>query len=634
MALVLVFFANAFLSAQEKKEKREVLNEVVISATKFEEKKENTNKVIYQITQADIQKNQGSTVIELLNRVPGVEIRGLNSNPTEPRGLFVRGGRGRQVLVLIDGVPVSDPSGINQEFDLRYLSLNQIEKIEFLKGASSTLYGTGAATGVINIILKKAKKDSFGFSFDTSVGTNNSVQNSSSNLNDRNLNSSVSFKEGDFSLLTSVNLQSTTGQSAALSNSTTVFEEDPFYSENILVKLGYKISDKVSISGFYNYDSFEFNYDSGTFADSEANSGDQTQNRFGLSSNFIYKGGLLKALFSINTVKRNLVSGGESSFKGTSKNIDIINKVKLFTNEFHLITGINYQEHDNDTATPFGTIDNNVANFSTFDPYASVAYTSDFGFNANVGGRLNNHSEYGSHFVYDVSVAQKLFKSNADFDLKLISSYSSAFIAPSTYQLFSAFGNLDLEPETSTTFEFGFDSKLNKNISLNAVYFNRKEDTAIIFASLNAPPYGQYQNAASNIKVDGIETELRYDFNKELNFYANYTYTNKNEEADYIPANKWLATVEYSPAVNFNATLTYRNVGERVGRYFDNATSTVAVETIDAYSLVDISANYSFLKNKVTLYGQITNLFNEDFQDIIGFTTRGRNYRLGLRYNF
>ena len=72
-------------------------------------------------------------------------------------------------------------------------------------------------------------------------------------------------------------------------------------------------------------------YDSGTFADSEANSGDQTQNRLGLSSNYKYKGGLLKALFSINTVIRNLVSGGEASFKGTSKNIDIINKVKLST---------------------------------------------------------------------------------------------------------------------------------------------------------------------------------------------------------------------------------------------------------------------------------------------------------------
>ena len=166
--------ANTNLFAQKKetqKEKVETLNEVVITATKFKSKKENTGKVIYEITQKDIVNNAGKTVIELLNNIPGIEIKGANSNASEPRSTYVRGGRSRQVLVLIDGVPVSDPSLISQEYDLRLLSLNQVESIEILKGASSTLYGSGAATGVINIILKKSLKDAISGTYEVSLGT-------------------------------------------------------------------------------------------------------------------------------------------------------------------------------------------------------------------------------------------------------------------------------------------------------------------------------------------------------------------------------------------------------------------------------------------------------------------------------
>ena len=138
---------DVFSQEKKSKGKTENLEEIVISATKFELKKENTGKVIYKISQKDIQRNAGKSVIELLNNVLGVEIRGANSNPGEPRSTYIRGGRSRQALVLIDGVPLSDPTGIEQSYDLRLLSLNQIESIEVLKGASSTLYSSGAGTG-------------------------------------------------------------------------------------------------------------------------------------------------------------------------------------------------------------------------------------------------------------------------------------------------------------------------------------------------------------------------------------------------------------------------------------------------------------------------------------------------------
>jgi len=198
-------FVSTSLFAQKKekqKEKLEILDEIVVTATKFKLKKEQIGKVIYTISQKEIVNNAGKTVIDLLNNIPGIEIKGSNSNPSEPKSTYVRGGRSRQVLILIDGVPVSDPSLINQEYDLRLLSLNQIQSIEVLKGASSTLYGSGAATGVINIILKKASKNTVSGSYEVTVGSNNDAESTNSILSDKNQNVNLSGSFGKFNFKT------------------------------------------------------------------------------------------------------------------------------------------------------------------------------------------------------------------------------------------------------------------------------------------------------------------------------------------------------------------------------------------------------------------------------------------------
>lgn len=631
LAIALTLLVGVTLLAQEK-EKRENLNEIIISATKFEEKKENTAKIVYQITQKDIEKNPGSSVSELINRIPGLEIRGLNTNPTEPRSLFVRGGRARQVLILIDGIPVSDPSGINQEFDLRFLALNQIEKIEVLKGASSTLYGTGAATGVINIILKKASSQDLKISYETSTGTNNSIQNADNSLDVRNMNTSIACSNKQFNIFTSFNLQSTTGQSSAIDNAGN-FDLDPFSTENFLLKVGYQISKELSFSSFLQHDHFRFDYDNGGFSDSNTNNGKQLQTRVGLNTRYDYKGGELVGNFSFNRLRRTDFGLVTSIFEGESKVLDVLNKLELSRNEIYLITGLNYQEHNNNTTSPYGNIVRNIASFNLIDPYASIIYTSDFGFNANFGGRLNIHSEYGNHFVYDLSLAQNLFRNVKNHSLKLIASYSSAFIAPSTYQLFSDFGNLDLQPETSSTVEFGFDANFLDKLQFNSVYFKRRENDAIVFRSINVAPFGLYQNTFIHINVDGIETEISYLISNTLNFYANYTYTNKEQDVDYIPTHKWLASLEYNSGKNLNSTLVFRNVGDRSASFFDVGSSSVVSAKLGSYRLLDFNVSYKFNNDKITLFGQLTNLFNEDFQDILGFTTHGRNFLIGLRLN-
>ena len=641
-ALALCLLSTNVLSQEKTTQEKKVeqLEEIVISATKFELKKENTGKVIYKISQKDIQRNAGKSVIELLSNVLGVEIRGVNSNPGEPRSTYIRGGRSRQALVLIDGVPLSDPTGIEQSYDLRLLSLNQIESIEVLKGASSTLYGSGAGTGVINIILKKASENTVSGVYEVSLGTNSTSKNSTSSLNDKNQNISINGTLDKFKYNAFFNITGTSGFSSAKSTLTIPFEEDTYSSNNGFLKLGYEFNTQFRIETFLNFDAFDYTFDAGAFNDSEINLGNQEQFRIGIRPQLKYKKGEVFLNASINSLDRsfesfNSFSGGTNVFvyKGTSVNLDLVNKYE-FTKNFQLITGINYQKHENESISDFGNIDPDLANFNVVDPYVSAVYITDFGLSINAGGRLNIHSNYGNNFVYDTNLAFGIVKKE-EINLKLISSYSTAFIAPSLYQLFSDYGSTNLAPETNRTFEFGFESKLGQQWGLSAVYYNRVEENKVIFLNLPTPPYGIYANALENIDVSGIEADVTFTISKELTTTVGYAFVDKTSDIDYIPKNKLTASFVANPIKNLAISTMFKNVGERslfdaFGSFGEAGKDVI----LPSYSLLDMNVNYKVLEGKVLLFGSITNLLNEDYEETIGFNTRGRNFKMGIRIQF
>ena len=626
------------LFAQSQNEQVEKLEEIVVTATKFNLKKENSGKVITKITSEQLKNNTGKTVIEILNTVAGIDVRGVNANPTEPRSMNIRGGRSRQVLVLIDGVPVTDQSAINQEFDLRLLATNQIESIEILKGASSTLYGSGAATAVINIILKNASTDSVSGSFETSLGTNNTANTLESAFSDKNQNVNLNGTLGRFNYLGSFSITGVDGMSAAKSNTTSIFENDSYYSKNGLLKLGYKMDAKLSIETFLNYDEFEYDFDSGAFSDSDVNTGSQEQFRVGIKPTYKYANAEVYLLASVNVVERDIEQFNSFSntldtyqFKGRSLHLDLVHKYE-FSSNFQLITGLNYQEHSNHSVTPFAVIDKEIANFNTIDPYASFVYISDQGLSVNLGGLYNIHNVYGSQFVYDGNTAYN-FQMNDDNSIKFLASYSTAFIAPSLYQLYDGFsGNIDLNPESNETIEAGFEYRFKNWFSLDAVYFKRTETDAIVYDNLTY----KYQNGSSN--ANGFEVNSKISPSNYLNLTTSYTYIYKNnleDFNDYIPKHKLVTTLEVKPSEQYFFSFTYRNVGARTifDRYgsFGTAGSDVV---LPKYQVMDFMTNYKLLEDTVTVFAAVTNLYNEAYDDILGFSTRGRNYKIGIRFQF
>lgn len=212
-ALFVLVSACAFAQEKENANSQNELQEVVVSDSKFALAKEKSGKVISKITAEDLKNRLGQSIAAVLNTVAGLEINGNQSVAGKNLGYYIRGGKNNQVLILIDGIPVNDASGINMEYDLRLLPVEQVESIEIMKGAASTLYGSGAATGVISIKLKKGSKKSIAGNAYLNTGTNATASHQSQKLADFNQGFSLHGTSKKLTYFTSLNSTETKGMS-------------------------------------------------------------------------------------------------------------------------------------------------------------------------------------------------------------------------------------------------------------------------------------------------------------------------------------------------------------------------------------------------------------------------------------
>ena len=251
---------GTIISAQEKDSIAvQELDEVVVSDSRFALKRENSGKTVIKITAEELQRSQGQTVSEIIGRQTGIIVNGSRSNAGQNISVFARGGNNRQVLVIIDGIQVSDPSNVNAEYDLRLLNTSQIKTIEIVKGAASTLYGNAAATTVINITTKQATSDGVSLNIESSLGTNQSEEDQDFNtISDYSNAVTFQAKKDKLSLLVSGGQQFTDGLSAAIGE-----ESDAFSRIDGLFKIGYAFSDRLTINASATYNKLDSDFDNG-----------------------------------------------------------------------------------------------------------------------------------------------------------------------------------------------------------------------------------------------------------------------------------------------------------------------------------------------------------------------------------
>ena len=513
---VLMGFSQEQTATQEQNElttDETRLEEVVVVDSRFEIKRSQSGKTVIKITEKELRDYQGRSLSELLQTYGGINLIGSRSPAGQNLSFSIRGGRNDQVLILIDGVRVSDPSRISNDFDFNLLNLADIVSIEIVKGAASTLYGSSASTGVVNITTKKSSKK-FAVNLGSTLGTQQAANTAFNKISYLSNFATFSGAKDSFQYKLSLGSQNIYGLSSVAVGT----EIDPFIQTNFGFQLGRK-GKHLDWNLTFNKDHSDTSFDNvfGTVSDNNSTLVTDLE-RFSLNTTYTYKKGSLHAVLGIQNTDRVFAGGYNQMLKGSNLALDVFNKF-IIIERFYSVLGYAHQ------STSYAGAPSNSQN----DVYLNFVYLSAAGFNFNVGSRMNNHDTYGSHFTYSVNPSYSIRLANED-RLKIVSSISSAFIPPSSYQLYDFYsGNLDLKPEENTTLELGAEWTSGTRARASLVFFKRSEDPTLIY---DFSTY-RYGNSEERVTYSGIEFEYKNKLFDAVDLRMNYTY-NETESGNLI----------------------------------------------------------------------------------------------------
>ena len=587
-----------------------LLEEVVVSDSRFPLKREQSGKTVIRLDQEDLRAYSGQSVAQVLNQLSGFEISGSRGRPGEVLGVSARGGRGRQVLVMIDGIRVSDPSSASREYDLRLLPLSAIESVEVVKGAASVLYGANAATAVINIRTRRAASTPISIIAEGSLGTHNTPEESEADLGQFRHFVQAGGQQAGWEYAAGFSHTLSNGLSSLESGS----EVDPYSNWSADLKVGKRFSGRSRLGLFANRSKMKSAYDD-SFNGQDAPFEFRTaQERIGLQ--WVWKDSVqeLNVLGAYTEYGSENISDFPGRFDGDNWTADLVYK-RNFGKGFHGLAGLNIFRDE-------AALEASEA-FTVGDPYAKPVWTHKSGFNLNAGFRLNNHSTYGTRGIYQINPSYAYRFSNGY--LKLMGSWATAYITPSLAQLYGAFGaNPDLGSETNRTLEAGLELGLSKDIRMNLLYFDRLEENTVLFDNAEF----LYFNSASEVKVNGVEWEFQWNWAPGSRIHINYTFTDpEGENAIRIPKHKLNVMARAQLTSRLGGMFSYSYTGKRTDTDF----STFSQVELEAFSLLDLRLEYDLWPGRLNAYFLVSNLLNEAYTEVLGFETPGRNFMLGWK---
>lgn len=616
-------------------EKENSIEEVTI-ASKTPQQLYKTGKNVKLLSAKDLEKYKGQNLTDVLDQVAGMQISGNFNNASEPKSMKVRGGKSSNVMILLDGVPLKDVTGNDYVVsDLRLLALENVESIEILNGASSVLYGSNATVSVINIKTKKDSQKPIEAVLSARAG---SYSTYAQDVAVRGKISRFNYQIAGFN-------EKSEGLSSALGNDS--FDKDGWEKQNVSAKLGYSIKNfSVNVNGGFNHNLHK--YDEGAFSDGNYR-GDDKQYYLGGNANLKYnKGNLVLNVRYTNTdrLAQNLVNNDyqdQYQYKGDQFFSELYNNY-TFNENVSVTAGLQYEKQSMAySETPWGgkTMEEvygfDATNISMIDAFVNANFKiSDFHLDA--GGRLSNHSKFGNHFVY--SINPYYLKELETLYFKAGYSFATAFIAPTLYQNFGSkpwtAANFDLQPETNQSHEIDFSfGKKDRSLNINASLFLRQEKDVFAYVMVDPKKYvSQFQNVDDN-KVKGFELGFDYTINKYVKLGGNFSYVEKDKAATMLrqPKQRVNSYLELLPFNTTRISFSHQFIGKRADAYYDSINFSTKSVDVENFNIFNLNINQK-ITSKIDAYLNIGNLFNKSYIDVIGYTTKNRNYTLGVSYKF
>jgi len=626
-------------NSQKEKQKPDLHYEVVVTATRLETPLKEVASSVTVITREELERAKKTSILEALEEVIGISVI-----QNGPRGgaasAFLRGANSEHTLVMMDGVELNDPISPSRSFDLAHLTLEGIERIEILRGPQSTLYGSDALGGVINIITRRGQgKPKFQLSTDAGSYRTFSV----------NAGLSGGSNKIDYSL--GISHLSTQGFSAASESYDGNKEKDGYQNLSISGRAGFHLKNNFDLELSLRNLKTETEIDNsgGPYGDDPNN----TQNY-----NFLFFKAQARSLHLRNRWEQKSFFSVVDYDRRHKNLVDDIHpfdseegffKSRLFKFEWQN----NFFLHETNTLS-FGIEHHQEQGQSTYQsnsiwgPFSDVfplkrAQTTGFfiqdqiksknRFYATAGLRFDSRSGFGTALT--CRLAETYLIENTQTKIKV--TCGTGFKSPSLYQLYAPatfwgpIGNKSLKPEKSLGLDFGVEqSFVSDKILFSATYFLNEYQQLINF------DFSQGYINIGRAEAKGAELAVQAKPSAELIFNLGFTTTEAKDKETGArllrrPNEKFSANINYQfiKQGNFNLSLLY------IGKRDDMDFSKTPYEqiTLPAYTLVNAALSFNIMAN-IQVFGRLEDIFNTKYEMIKGYGTPGFSAYGGLSLLF
>ncbi len=566
------------------------------------------------ITAEDIVSAGWRTLPEALRTVPGLYLS-QSGAPGSTVSISIRGSRTAQVLVMVDGVRVNDPSGPTREAEIQSIDLSNVERIEVVRGPLSGLYGSDATAGVIHVITKRGEPGVSGsvFAEAGSYHTYRAGGRLVSGTETTQVAVDVAYLKSD-------------GFSAANRRLPGNTEDDGVETWNIRVSADHQLTDSIRLDAILHYIDTKADYDDGAgpFADAD-NKATIEQVLAGVGARF----GAPDALWqqSLRLQYSRFDRSFEDMFGSTtfeSEHIDADWRHTLEVGSAHFVT-IGVQVHE-ESGTSSG---DKIGSAQNLGLYLQDQIQVD-ALSLLTGLRYDHHDAFGDTATWRLAPSYLLEETATRFK----GSLGTGFKAPSLFQLyapagaFGPVGNVDLDPERSFGWDAGVEQRLFSGmLVLDVTYFAATVKDQIDFVI-------GYENV-SRVDTEGVEVSAQLSPTESLDFTASYTYTkatdkDSGERLIRVPRDQAALRADWRPAEKLRLSSNVRYVGAFDDRYFDMGMFAAVDARVDSSIVVDMAGSYD-VSETVQLFGRIDNVFNEKYEEIAGYGTAGLSAYVGMR---
>jgi vitamin B12 transporter len=608
--------------------------DIVVVANRTPELLSKVGQSVTVLTLPQIKADQELVLSDILAREPGVSFA-RNGGVGETTSLFIRGAETDQTLVMIDGVRLDDPSAPGGGFDFGNLLVGDISRVEVLRGPQSTLYGSQAIGGVVNIVTAAPTRPLQG---DAQVegGTYDTLYGKAA----------LGGKDGPWTWQVAANYYSTVGISA-FDQSFGGKEPDGYHNVGVTTRLGYEIAPDISIDLRGIYLQARSKFDGFGYDDNEWGATRESVAYAGLNFGLLDDRLKNRVAAQYTLTQRDDYDPADApetkTFDGRGTNTRFEYEGTYAIAEGW--TGVFGAESTRESITTSSPAFDapGTPPIKAYDiinsGYGQLQVEPIRGLNLTGGLRYDDHSTFGGHAVGQASAAWRLNQGQTI----LRASWGQGFKAPSVYELYSPYGYTGLKPEQANGWDAGIEQKFwAGHADLQLTYFDRATTDLIDFAyclSTATPQcangrFGYYDNVAK-AEAQGIELSGSIRPLHGLDITANYTYLDDRNRSPGFDFNKVLAR---RPANTANLTANYvwpvklsTAVAIRyAGKSYDDSDNTVLLKS---YTLVDLRAAYP-LGHGLEVYGRIENLFDKAYETTYLYGSLRRAVYGGVRVSF